>query len=388
MISVIVPVYNSAPYLDKCIQSICGQTYRDLEIILVDDGSTDCSGKICDAYAEQDNRIRVIHKQNGGIVSAKYTGLRIASGEFIGCADSDDWVEPDYFLKMAEVQAKTGADIVTSGLFVDIGTDSHKLYDNIAPGIYSPNELLPRLLYSGKFFEYGIQPHMVTKIFARRLINIIYELMDYRLQGGEDAAVVYPSILKTRRTAVTNICSYHYRQNPGSMSREEKSGEAERLRLLMRFLEKAFAQNEMADVLLPQLEQYKKYHYAMRCLQMFEPGILMPYGGIPKGSRVVIYGAGVLGQQIYRYLTKYHKDDIEIVLWIDRSAAHYQKIGMDVQPPEEIKKLADWYDYVLVANTAESTANGMWEYLQNLQVPTEKIRWFLREFIESRHCGV
>lgn len=382
MISVIVPVYNSASYLDKCIQSICGQTYRDLEIILVNDGSTDRSGEICDAYARRDVRIQVIHKLNGGPASARQAGLDAASGKLIGWADSDDWIEPDLFSQLAAVQRETGADIVTSGLFIDIGGESHRLYDHMASGVYDLSELLPRLLYSGRFFEYGIQPHMVTKIFMRQLVSKIHRLADHRLHAGEDAAVVYPSVLEARKIAVTDICGYHYTQNPGSLSRTEKDGEAESLRRLMEILKDAFTRKEMADVLLPQLEQYKKYHYAMRCMQAFEPGILMPYGGIPKGSRVVIYGAGVLGQQLYRYLSKYHGHDIEIVLWVDRNAAHYREIGMDIHSLEEVGKLANQYDYVLVANTAESAANKMRECLREFQVPSEKIRWFSKEFIE------
>lgn len=388
MISVIVPVYNVEQYLDKCIQSICGQTYRDLEIILVDDGSADQSGEICDAYAKQDSRVKVIHKPNGGPASARQAGLDAASGGFIGWVDSDDWIEPEFFSEMAAVQLETEADIVTSGLFVDIGTDSHRLYDNFAPGVYTPTDLAPRLLYSGRFFEYGIQPHMYTKLFRKRIIKETHRLVDHRIHAGEDAAVVYSSILEAGKTVVTDLCCYHYIQNPGSLSRLEKKGEAESLRRLMELLKKQFTQKELSDALLPQLEQYKKYHYAMRCMQAFAPGILVPYGGLQEGSRVVIYGAGVLGQQIYRYLSKYHGHDIEVVLWIDRNAEYYQRIGMDVHPLQKVEGLTDRYDYVLIANTAETAANGMRNALQELHVPFEKIRWFSKDFIETPHCEV
>jgi glycosyltransferase involved in cell wall biosynthesis len=336
----------------------------------------------------QDSRIKVIHKPNGGPASARQAGLDAASGRFIGWVDSDDWIETEFFSEMIVVQQETKADIVTSGLFIDIGMDSHKLYDDFVPGIYTPTDLVPKLLYSGKFFEYGIQPHMVTKLFRRQIVKETHKLVDQRFHAGEDAAVVYPSILEAGKIAVTDICDYHYIQNPGSLSRLEKGGEAERLQRLMNFLEKQFIQRGMSDVLLPQLEQYKKCHYAMRCMQAFEPGILMPYGGLPKGSRVVIYGAGVLGQQIYRYLSKYHENDIGVVLWIDRDAAHYQKIGMDVYPLEKVESLTDRYDYVLIANTIEASANEMRNCLQELHVPIEKIRWFSKEFIECKHCKI
>lgn len=95
LISVIVPVYNVEKFLSRCLNSILAQTYNNLEVILVDDGSTDNSGKICDDYALKDKRIRVIHKQNGGVSSARNMALSVAKGEYIGFVDSDDYIEND-----------------------------------------------------------------------------------------------------------------------------------------------------------------------------------------------------------------------------------------------------------------------------------------------------
>ena len=94
-VSVIVPIYKVEPYLDQCVQSIVNQTYKNLEIILVDDGSPDNSPAMCDAWAEKDNRIRVIHKENGGFSSARNAGLDAATGDYIQFVDSDDWILPD-----------------------------------------------------------------------------------------------------------------------------------------------------------------------------------------------------------------------------------------------------------------------------------------------------
>ncbi|MBQ7815737.1 MAG: glycosyltransferase, partial [Oscillospiraceae bacterium] len=96
MISVIVPVYNTEKFLDKCIESISKQTFDDFEIILVDDGSTDKSGQICDTWAHKDNRVKVIHKQNAGVSAARNNGIAAAKGEYIAFVDSDDTVSPDY----------------------------------------------------------------------------------------------------------------------------------------------------------------------------------------------------------------------------------------------------------------------------------------------------
>ena len=112
MISVIIPVYNLEKYLVRCIESIIGQTYKNLEIILIDDGSTDTSGEICDRYAKKDIRIQVIHKKNGGLVSARNAGLEAAAGEYVGFVDGDDYVEPDMFEQMYKKVLEYPYDIV------------------------------------------------------------------------------------------------------------------------------------------------------------------------------------------------------------------------------------------------------------------------------------
>ena len=96
LISIIVPVYNVEEYLKECIDSIINQTYKRIEIILVDDGSTDKSGKICDDYAKIDKRIKVVHKENGGLSDARNVGISVSSGKYIAFVDSDDWVEKNY----------------------------------------------------------------------------------------------------------------------------------------------------------------------------------------------------------------------------------------------------------------------------------------------------
>lgn len=112
LISVIVAVYNIEKYIVRCIESIINQSYRELEIILVDDGSTDASGKICDAYAEKDERIKVIHRENGGLSAARNTGIEQASGQFIAFVDGDDWIDSVMYQEMAEQAEKNGADFV------------------------------------------------------------------------------------------------------------------------------------------------------------------------------------------------------------------------------------------------------------------------------------
>ena len=132
-ISVVVPVYKVEDYLDRCVESLIGQTYKNLEIILVDDGSPDNCPAMCDEWAEKDSRIKVIHKENGGLCSARNAGMDIATGDFIGFVDSDDVVDCDMYQLLIENAVSSGADISRCGIFIDekglgIGTSTECEY--------------------------------------------------------------------------------------------------------------------------------------------------------------------------------------------------------------------------------------------------------------------
>lgn len=130
LISVIVPVYNVEKYLDKCVDSIVNQTYKNLEIILVDDGSPDNCPKMCDNWAKKDKRIKVIHKENGGVSSARNVGIDNAKGEYIGFVDSDDWTEKKYIQKLYEVLIQENADIALCGYNRVTGANIEKININ------------------------------------------------------------------------------------------------------------------------------------------------------------------------------------------------------------------------------------------------------------------
>lgn len=381
LISIIVPVYNAGNYFEDCIDSIINQTYKKLEIILVDDGSDDNCVSICDAYAEADNRISVIHKDNGGSTSARKTGLRCAKGEFIGFVDADDWIEHDYFEKMMQAQQKSEADIVVSNHFHDIGVDSGRICNNVPLGVYDRAQLLPQLVYSGEFFEYGVQPHLWSKIFKRGILEKIQTEIDDRIVIGEDAAVVYASILEADRICVSDICGYHYVQHAESITKKEQKNERDIYCLLFGHMERIFRDKNVWEIMKPQIEQYKKYLLFLRQMQWFDGMVLIPFGGIPKDSKVIIYGAGVMGQRMEGYLSGIN--GIRIVLWVDKNYINYQEKGMDVKDPKEIRRVKD-YDYILVANTVQRTADVIRSYLVGIGVENKKIRWFSEEFINGR----
>jgi len=378
-ISVIVPIFNNEEFVEKCVRSILAQTHPNLQIVLVNDGSTDSSLQICQRLRDADERVLVVDKEHSGTVHTRQRGLSVATGEWIGWVDADDWVEQDYFLQLAESQVQTGADIIAADLYIDIGYDSQRVSNTIPKGVYKCDQILSNLIYSGRFFEYGLQPHLVTKLIRKKILEKTQPSVDQRIRVGEDIAVVYPSVLEAEAIAVTDICGYHYVQHANSVTKVLYQDERESLQHLMNYLYCTAEKKRVFTALEPQLAQLEKYLMFLRLLPLLDQQILLPYGGIPYHSRVVIYGAGVSGQQIYRYLSDSHI--VDVTLWVDKNAAYYQNESFPVCLPEAIKGLGNEYDYVLIANTSESSAGSIQDFLVQLQVPPKKIRWFSQAFL-------
>lgn len=212
LLSVIIPVYNVEDYLVRCVESVLCQTYTNLEIILVDDGSPDGSGKICDDFAARDRRVKVIHKENGGLSSARNAGLDIARGEYITFVDSDDWVEPDSYGHMLSLMEKYGVHLVCGGSYnVDFYTGERTM--GVCP---KKEEKISAEETVGRLFLWdGCDSSVCDKVFHRSLLE------ELRFPFGkvcEDVAVTYRIILQTDMVAMSERPFYNYLQRPGSIS--------------------------------------------------------------------------------------------------------------------------------------------------------------------------
>lgn len=196
LVSVIVPVYNVEEYLVKSVDSILNQTYENLEIILVDDGSTDMSGAMCDSFKEQDGRIKVIHKKNGGLSDARNAGLEIATGDYIGYVDSDDWAEPDMFELMVTNCEKYGADVAACRY--------SKVYKNLT--VNESTDLILHMTrdealetYICENVERPIYNSVWSKLFKRDLVK------DYRFPVGKKSEDI---MYTTKAFCNMNSCVY------------------------------------------------------------------------------------------------------------------------------------------------------------------------------------
>lgn len=243
-LSIIVPVYNVELYLRRCVNSILNQTVADPEIILVDDGSTDSSGAICDAYAKEYANIRVYHKHNGGLTSAWKAGLELATGQYVGFVDSDDWIDPDMYERMLTLAEKENADVTVCGLvfdFEDPKIPKRNEISNFGKEVYDRTELealFPTLINDGYFFGRTLQPARVTKLFRTELLRKNGHFCDDKVAVGEDLQITFPVLLDTRKLCVLqNFYPYHYWINQKSITGKYDSTYFEKVKLLSRRLQ-------------------------------------------------------------------------------------------------------------------------------------------------------
>ncbi len=208
MISVIVPVYKVEPYLRQCLDSILNQTCRDLEVLLIDDGSPDRSGEICDEYGRKDDRVRVFHTENRGLSAARNLGLKEARGEYIGFVDSDDWIEPDMYEVLLRRVEETGADIGVCGF----------VYEYANKSIESPcNDTTYDSMGAVHALICGdLRNQVMNKIWTRGAATL------FQFPEGhvyEDIFTVYKVFLQVEKIIAVRKPLYRYRQRKGSIAR-------------------------------------------------------------------------------------------------------------------------------------------------------------------------
>lgn len=237
-ISIIVPVYNAEKYLRRCVDSILAQSFTDFELILVDDGSPDGSSVICDEYAKNDKRIKVIHKENGGVASARQCGIDNAAGEYTIHADPDDWVEPTMLEELYNKAKKTDADMVICDFYVD--TDKNSIYNRQEVSSETSQQVLVDLLFHRL---HGSLWNKLIKLACYTDYNIKFV---ERLNYCEDYLVCVKMLLNNLKVAYVNNAFYHYDQvlNNDSITRKFSTKTLEQLKMFVANLEKLIPENE------------------------------------------------------------------------------------------------------------------------------------------------
>ncbi len=391
LISVIVPVYQVVPYLQHCIESIINQTYHNLEIILVDDGSTDGSGELCDKYASRDYRIKVIHQENGGLSEARNRGIDISKGEYLSFVDSDDWIDERFIEAMYEISVEAKSDIVQCA-FQNIIDEC--LCKEKREGNYT--------VYSAKDFSiatYTLLSWKCNVVWNKLYKASLFDAIRYPVgKIHEDEFITYKLIWRANSIAVTNTRLYFYRQRTDSIMGEPYSlrrldaGEAYRERetfyqekgetVILNLVRKAHLEwiqwqlplikkyGENTLELLAELEEEKAYLAKnIEENNLYEKGLkfhgyLFPFGKIPYGSKIILYGAGDVGTQYYRQIMESNYCDV--VAWVDKDAKKYKEAGFRVKQKNEICFNNIDAEYIVIAVNNDAVAKKMiCEFLRN-----------------------
>lgn len=374
IVSIIVPVYNSQEFIEECINSIINQTYRKLEIILVDDGSADNSLQICNDIAQTDNRIIVLSQSNKGVVNARRNGVRRATGKYIMFVDSDDYVDSDYVEDMMKISKEN--ELVTSG--ISIG--SKKVYDCINVGGYEVagySPVVKNMIYAQDNISRGILSSICAKRFETGLTKKIFEGLDEEIYYGEDGEFVYKYIINCKKVYITNKCNYNYRMNSLSVTHNKHDDFLININRLYVSLKKAFEKSAYSSELIPQLEKWIFEHIRMSPEKMGFSCENLPIKFVIKcnkeilNKKLIIYGAGKVGKDYIRQIKK--EQLCKNFIWVDKNyVAKEAYLGEFVYSPERIRTYD--FDFILIAiNNAEVADEIKSEIEKEFGITSEKI---------------
>lgn len=268
-VSIVVPVYKVEKYLVRCVCSLQNQTLRDIEIILVDDGSPDSCPEMCDALAAQDSRIRVIHKKNGGLSSARNAGLKVASGKYVGFVDSDDDVEPDMYEKLLSVMASEKVDFVMSDyLRIPANGSPYLKTLNIRAGRYDKTDLLEKIfpsLIMGENVDYGPLLSVWHCLYRTDFLRSNGFFFDEEVRWSEDN--IFSAVVGYHADSFYYLKGeglYHYYQNPGTITTGYRPGAWEVYCTMNRHLHDVF--DCVADYDFSRQLKLHMIYYACNCI--------------------------------------------------------------------------------------------------------------------------
>ncbi len=376
-ISIVVPVYNVEDYLERCIESLLGQTYRNIEIILIDDGSDDASKEICDRYAAADNRVIALHKENGGVVSARRAGAGLATGDYVCSVDGDDWIEADRILRFAERAAETDADMVyMEGYYKDYTNRSVLVETCVEDRLYSGNEVMervfPMLIDTSSCFRRQIRAMQVCWGIRRGLFRSMWDQIDDRVSMGEDYAHIILCLMEAETVCLMRERGYHYVMRESSASHTLNKASLEGVKLWFQLVKEQMDAHGCRDEWNLHMV-FLKMWYIMNCdysILLEKPRrFLYPYPQVKKGSRVAVYGAGTVGVQLVKIIDR--SEDYELACWADSYSGGRMLEGHMVQGMQEL--LEAEFDHVAIAVLDRDIVDEIERSLLECGIPVEKI---------------
>lgn len=360
------------------------QSYKNIEIILVDDGSTDESSAICDYYAGLDCRITVIHKANGGVTSARKAGISLASGDYILAVDGDDWIEEERINELViKAIMPVHADMVyMAGYKKDYGINSQTLYGEIVEKTYFGNEIEEKIFLldcgmGDELFTTKIISSMSMWAIKRSLLQEKQRYIDDRIIMAEDEVLLWFCLLSADSVTVIKQSGYHYVQRDSSATH-----------ITLDYGSDYYVKS--TNIMYHQLKQYiKKYsknseiiekvficviiklaislHYNMLLEKQTE--YLYPFPKVKKGCRIVVYGAGKMGCSLMKYLL--NSKDYQVMLWVDQNVRSILRLEYKISPVKHINCIE--YDYIVIAVMDANVSKEIKENLMDIGIMEEKI---------------
>ncbi len=364
-LSVIVPVYNVEKYIKRCLDSLLAQTYRNLEIILVDDGSTDKSGLICDDYARKDCRIQVIHKKNGGIVSARKVGILYATGEYTTNVDPDDWIEPEAYETMVERLNEYSTDIVAMGYKKEYTDFVEECWGGMPDGYYLRDtfwNIFHDRVDKAAFFCQPVDMSLCNKVIRTELWKKHQLACPDKLKKNVDDAVIFPCLLDMKSIYVEAKFFYHYCVRKTSILWETKNQDYKCFLELSRHLILSLRNNNVKNKLDETFLLYKiLYHMILDVPErLISADRCMIYPQIMPKSNIIVYGKGVFANRLMNRIKE--MEYCNIVENVDK---------FDVEKLRGISN--EQYDYIVVAIFNSSIVTETIRFLIKFGIPESKV---------------
>ena len=366
-ISVIVPVYNTEAYLSKCLESLMAQKLRDIEIICVNDGSTDNSVDIIKKYILKDSRIRLIEKENGGLVSARKCGVKYADSEFVGFVDADDWVETDMYENLFEMAIRHNADMVSSGYIME-GQYISKEYDTLPEGLYENEDrqfFLENCIFQLPAKDLGIRGSLCCKLFKREILKEALNMIPDTISYSEDKVSVVTFALMAKRFYIIQNAWYHYIIHNSSMTQKADFSYLTKINEVYNYLVSLYDHPDFSINMRKQVELYitqllikginTRMGFSINNLMWIDRNWIYD---IPKNSLILVFGKGALCETYVRQI---------------KNSGILKLIGCICDLKDSNKYM---FDYILIAYKYKPKAEEIKKELILEGIKEEKILWF------------
>ncbi len=380
LVSIVIPVYNVVSYVEKCLKSILNQSYTNLEILVIDDGSTDGSRELCEEISKTDDRIKYLKNEHQGVVVTRNTGIEAATGTYIMFVDADDWAEADYVKKM--VEGIKDCDVAIA----DYMQGSEKRSFKIGPNDNYTTKSLP--IEKGRYvgdkmkeiwfrmnlgaFEPGhFTAFMWRTIFKTDKFKQIYKLVNPEIFLGEDTVYTTSYLLMCDTARILEATGYYHliRANEGKNTRYKGQGYLSMTEQLYWNKRAVFEQHKYREVLLEQLGYEMQGRLGNRASKIhgWKTMYYYPYYGRLKNKKIVLYGAGNVGKSFHHSILK--DDESKLVLWVDKTLGKCEGV-LSVSEIFHVE-----YDYIIIAVYDRTVYEEIKNELIGQRVLEEKILW-------------